>query len=577
MNTRDGERYRVKFSELNLHPLLKGNIEKLNYQDCTPIQELAIPIARTGKDVAGLAQTGTGKTAAFLIPIIDRMLWGREEVKPEGLATVPFVEWKKRQFVLVLVPTRELAEQVQESAEKFLEGTGYTSVSIYGGTSYDKQIAGFKNGAEFVIATPGRLIDLYKEHVADLGQVRAVIFDEADRMFDMGFKDDMKFVLRRLPRERQFLVFSATLNFDVLNVAYEFGADPVEVNISRDQATAEHVKDFIFHLGQDEKPSYLLSLLKKRDPKQTIIFSNFKRNVERIARFLTKNGVPAVGISSLLTQSQRNRVMEQFKAKNDRNILVATDLAARGLDILGVDLVINFELPDDPENYVHRIGRTGRAGAEGTAFSFVSDRDVDALARIESFIKRKIEAQWLEEVEILKDFERFPSMEEVEGKKPFGKPRGSGSDAGRQERHPQRDSRPPRGGGARAPHRDRQAGGRHGEQRPSRPTEARGPRHESQGPRHESQGPRRDNRGPRRETRAPVHESQRGGAEQARFDKNRGPRRPESARPHSKNSNGQVSKRPQGGLGGRSASSLVAKKTIGTKVAGFFKKLFGTD
>ncbi len=433
----------MKFSELNLHPILAKNLETIGFQDCTAIQDQAIPWLRQGKDLAGLAQTGTGKTGAFLIPLIDRVLKGMvpsEEI--QASATVAFSEWKRRQFILILVPTRELAEQVYENAKVFVANTQLKCVSIYGGTAYDKQVAALKDGAEIVIATPGRLIDLYKEHLADLGLVRAVIFDEADRMFDMGFKDDMRFILRRIPRDRQFLVFSATLNFDVLNVAYEFGADPVEVNISRDQPKADNVKDEIVHLGFDEKPAYLLSLLKKVKPNQAIIFSNFKHNVDRVARFLTSNGVPAVGISSLLTQAQRNKVMAQFKGESDQNILVATDVAARGLDILGVDLVVNYELPDDPENYVHRIGRTGRAGQTGSAYSLVCDRDVDALQRIEEYLKHKLEAIWMDDSELVKDFKPFPRDESR-------KPMGAGGGSRRM------------GGGEGSKHRDRKPSGRH--------------------------------------------------------------------------------------------------------------------
>src|SRR5690606_27168030 len=233
-----------------------------------------------------------------------------------------FTNWRKKNFVLVLVPTRELAEQVSNNIVSLGKAANVSVVAIYGGASYEPQKAALRKGVDFIVATPGRFIDLYKDHLVDLHQVRAVVFDEADRMFDMGFKDDMKFILRRLSRERQFLVFSATLNFDVLTVAYEFGANPVEVNVSKDQAKAENVEDEIMHIGQDEKPKFLLSLFKKHNPTQAIIFSNFKRNVESIARFLSANGLPAMGISSLMTQNQRQRIMNQFKAGDGQNILV---------------------------------------------------------------------------------------------------------------------------------------------------------------------------------------------------------------------------------------------------------------
>lgn len=434
----------MKFSELDLHPLLNAGIERLGFSDVTPVQELTIPPILEGKDIAGLAQTGTGKTAAFLLPLMERIV--RSRLNPEQLSEEErakrearlFPDWRSNQFVLVLVPTRELAEQVYENALKLKGDSEIRAVSIYGGVSYDRQKQGLRDGVEFVIATPGRLIDLYKDNLVDLKQVRAIVFDEADRMFDMGFKDDMKFILQRVPKGRQFLVFSATLNLDVLNTAYQFGANPVEVNVSRDQAKAENVEDKIFHVGQEEKGAHLLSLLRLHQPRQAIIFSNFKMNVPRITQFLNDNGLPTVGISSLLTQSQRNRVMEQFKGESDHNILVATDVAARGLDIKGVDMVVNFELPDDPENYVHRIGRTGRAGAKGIAFSLVSDRDIDALSRVESYLKHKVETGFLEESELVKEYKSMPSDREARygsadrgGRGPGGGGRSSGRGTGR--------------------------------------------------------------------------------------------------------------------------------------------------
>lgn len=401
----------MKFQELNLEADLQKSIDRHGYSECTPIQAQAIPHILEGQDIAGLAQTGTGKTAAFVIPMIERILRAKKnQAQSEGSLTDElstkraFKDWKSNHFILIVVPTRELAEQVQTNITQFGTETKISSTAIYGGTSYDKQKEALNKFPNFIVATPGRLIDLYKEHLIDLKQVRSVIFDEADRMFDMGFKDDMKYILQRIPKERQFLVFSATLNFDVLNTAYQFGAEPIEINISRDQAKADNVEDQIFHVGQDEKPQHLLSLLLLHKPKQAIIFSNFKHNVDRVAQFLVQNNLPASGISSLLSQAQRNRVLDLFKSDNNNNILVATDVAARGLDIKGVDLVINYELPNDSESYVHRIGRTGRAGNLGKAFSLVSDKDVEALERIESYLKHKVAVGFIENENLIKDF-----------------------------------------------------------------------------------------------------------------------------------------------------------------------------
>jgi ATP-dependent RNA helicase RhlB len=600
-----------------------------------------MPHVLEGRDVAGLAQTGTGKTAAFLLPLMERII--ESQLNPEQLSEQDkerrdkrmFPDFKPHQFILVLVPTRELAEQVWENAEKLKGESNIRTISIYGGVAYDKQKQALRDGVEIIVATPGRLIDLYKENLVDLKQVRAIVFDEADRMFDMGFKDDMKFILQRVPKERQFLVFSATLNLDVMSTAYQFGANPVEVNVSRDQATAENVEHKIFHVGQEEKGQHLLSLIKRHNPRQTIVFSNFKMNVPRISQFLNENGVPTVGISSLLTQSQRNRVMEQFKGESEHNILVATDVAARGLDIKGVDMVVNFELPDDPENYVHRIGRTGRAGEKGIAFSLVSDRDVDALARVEQYLRHKLEVTFIEDKDLIKDFKDmtsdrpsdrgFRGESRSEGGRDSSSRRSSGGgrsggggrspDRDRSERRPERRSEP-REGSAGAPGSQANVGGSSGAGG-SRPQP--GPRHHAaNGATHSSRsaapgsnggrggarrdGPRQDSRGGEsRDSRDPRHE----GSQPRR----NGPAAAGSARGPGAAPSSQPGRRPQGGpgaVGGSRPGSHPGqrrhegrrseganhhgrkegghKKTspksaptvsIGKKVTGFFKKLFG--
>lgn len=426
------------FADFGFHPNLNSALDKIQFVNSTPIQSEAIPLVVKGTDVSGLAQTGTGKTAAFLLPMIERVMRSvQQEPLDEAIKDRAIDGWTPQSFVLVLVPTRELAEQVKDRAQAFLADSDERCVVVYGGVSIEKQIQNIEKGVTFLVATPGRLIDLFKQHKVDLKQCKAIIFDEADRMFDMGFKDDMKYILRRIPEDRQLLLFSATLNLDVFNVAYQFGSNPVELNVSIDKATADNVEDFIFHLGRDEKPSHLLGLLKKLEPQQVIIFTNFKNQVDRISEFLTRNGYPALGISSLINQSQRKSVMNKFRSEDGANILVATDVAARGLDIKGVDLVVNFELPEDAENYVHRIGRTGRAGATGKAYSFVSDKDVEALGRIHSYLHRDIPTEWMEDEDIPTDFKEFPRgdlfarKKRRDDKRPSGRGERGGRSGGR--------------------------------------------------------------------------------------------------------------------------------------------------
>lgn len=548
----------MKYSELNLDSQLFAAIESLQYNEATAIQEQTIPHILEGRDVAGLAQTGTGKTAAFLIPLIERIL----KTKSEPESARAFKDWNARSFVLILVPTRELAEQINDNVIKLATKAGLKSFPLYGGTGYERQREALHSGLQFVVSTPGRLIDLYKENYIDLKQVRAIVFDEADRMFDMGFKDDMKYILSRVPTDRQFLVFSATLNFDVLNTAYQFGAEPVEINISRDQAKAENVKDFILHIGHEEKPQHLLSILKKENPKQAMIFTNFKHNVDRLSAFLIDNKIPAMGLSSLMTQAQRNHVIEKFKAENDQNILVATDVAARGLDITGVDLVVNYEMPQDAESYVHRIGRTGRAGREGKAYSLICDRDIDSLGRVEEYTKKKIEISFLEDGELLKDFVEFNERGGDSGfKKKFDRPSRGG------DRFSDRERRGPRSGGSR-----RQEGGAESRRpRPERSERAhsmpntaagtgskpnssqagqRGPRSQQNaagGGRHQGRGPRRDHNRPEATAGATT-----------------APRSNSTVSPANKNFRSNSSKRTQ-----------AKPTTVTQKVKSFLQKIFG--
>lgn len=553
------------FNELNLHPKLAQAIETLGFQELTPIQEQSIPHILIGKDVAGLAQTGTGKTGAFLIPTIDRILKTLDE---DTQMERRFSEWNPQSSILVLTPTRELAEQIFEVVQKLTQFSNLRSCVIYGGTGYEKQHESLKANPHFIIATPGRLIDLYKEHLVDFKQVKAIIFDEADRMFDMGFKDDMKYILQRIPRERQFLVFSATLNFDVLNTAYYFGSEPIEINISRDQATAEHVKDSLFHVGQDEKPQHLLSLMKLHQSQQVVVFTNFKNQVDSIAQFLIQNKIPALTLSSLMSQTLRNKVIQNFKSSTSLCVLVATDVAARGLDVQGIDLVINYELPNDSETYVHRIGRTGRAGSEGKAFSLVSDKDVEALSRLQDYLKRKIDVGYLETNELITDF--LPYVYQSEG-------------YGQRSKGPRSSEYQPRngGGGDRGPR--YQEGGRGG----------RDSRSSSRGPR------RNDNReegrssvgaaasasaadgGQRSNSGRNFNKSHSGGQGSSKNYENGRDRKYSKGpagegRNNYKNQKFDKHKKPSHASAKPKAGSVANQKTLIKKISHFFKSIFGS-
>lgn len=437
----------INFASLGLGTSILANLEKIGFTLPTPVQEKTIPLLLKGQDIAALAPTGTGKTGAFLLPLIDRVLLGREG-SPLG-----FTDWKPGHFNLVLLPTRELADQVQQSFLSWTKGMDLQSVVIVGGENMEKQIQTIKQGVQFVFSTPGRLLDLYREHQIDLKQVRALVFDEADRLFDMGFKDDMVYILQRVPRERQLLMFSATLNFEVLETAYSFGSEPVEVSLGSAQLKSDNVEDKILHISHEDKGLYLLSVLKSSPAKQIIVFTNFKNQVDLLATFLRANQVSALGISSLLSQPQRQKVMSQFRGDNPAQscqVLVATDVAARGLDVTGVDLVVNYELPQDAESYVHRIGRTGRAGELGKAYSLVCDRDLDSLKRIEAYLKQPLETLFLEDAELIKDFTpiykiRMPAFQGVREnqQRPHSssqRPRSSGG-SGRRPEHPPRGER----------------------------------------------------------------------------------------------------------------------------------------
>ncbi|MCX7675130.1 MAG: DEAD/DEAH box helicase [Bdellovibrionaceae bacterium] len=387
----------INLADYPLDEILKKNLSDMGVTQLRPVQQAVWSLVIQGRDVAVQADTGSGKTLAFLVPLVDRVL---KAMRGEG----GFGEWRPRQFVLILVPTRELGQQIQEVFAKVTTHTSLQSVLLIGGESIDQQKQLLSSGPQFIVATPGRLIDLYKSHALDLKQVRALVIDEADRFAEIGFERDLRFLARRLPKERQWLVFSATLSYDILYLSYDCGAEVEEVRLSSDTVYKAQVKDYVIHLGEAEKPQYLLSLIKNSTSQQIIVFTNFKNQVEWIATFLRRNQILALPISGQMPQNLRRRALEEFRRASQQIVLVATDVAARGLDIQGVDLVIHYELPTFSETYVHRMGRAGRSGREGLSYALADDRDVDALQKIEKYLSRKIDIGHLEDEQLIKDF-----------------------------------------------------------------------------------------------------------------------------------------------------------------------------
>jgi ATP-dependent RNA helicase RhlB len=373
----------VPFHSLHLPaPVLKGT-EAAGFTHCTPIQELTLPLILEGRDVAGQAQTGTGKTAAFLIGCFTRLLRSGRVGSPG------------RPRAIIVAPTRELAVQIHEDARLLGQFTALKFLAVYGGIDYHQQREALRQPVDIVVGTPGRLIDYLKQGVYHLKAIEAVVIDEADRMFDMGFIADIRYILRRLPpyHARQSLLFSATLGYREMELAYEFMNDPIKVSATPDQLTVPQVEEVLYHVARDEKFSLLLGLLKRERGGRVLIFTNTKRAAQDLANRLTLVGYESQAITGDLDQRKRLQVMKAFKA-GELPILVATDVASRGLHIEGVTHVVNFDVPQDPEDYVHRIGRTARAGAAGKAMTLADERYVLALPVIEALIGHKIPVEW---------------------------------------------------------------------------------------------------------------------------------------------------------------------------------------
>lgn len=371
----------VAFSDLGLAGELLQGVEEAGFSYCTPIQAQTLPLALKGTDIAGQAQTGTGKTAAFLVAVMNRLL---KVPAPEGRRA-------NQPRALILAPTRELAIQIHHDAEVLGRPTGFRLALVYGGTGYETQRKALEAGADILIGTPGRIIDYFKQHVFDLKAIQAVVLDEADRMFDLGFINDIRYLLRRCPppEKRLNLLFSATLSLRVTELAYEHMNNPQLIQIEPDKVTAARVNQVVYHAANEEKIPLLIGLLRRMDPHRTIVFVNTKRAADLVWRYLEGNGFSTALLSGDVPQRQRQRLLLSFQ-RGELAVLVATDVAARGLHIPDVSHVFNFDLPQDPEDYVHRIGRTARLGASGDAISFACEEYAFSLPDIEQFIGHKI-------------------------------------------------------------------------------------------------------------------------------------------------------------------------------------------
>ncbi len=377
----------IVFDSFDLHPRVLSGLNAAGFVRCTPIQALTLPVALAGRDVAGQAQTGTGKTAAFLVAVLNRLL------------TQPAVADRKLTDprAVILAPTRELAIQIDKDFRNIGRDTGLTSALIYGGVDYDKQRDSLRAGCDIIIATPGRLIDYLKQHVFSFRGIEALVIDEADRMFDLGFIKDIRFLLRRMPprEQRQGMLFSATLSHRVLELAYEHMNSPEKITAETETVTASHVRQAVYFPAKEEKLPLLISLLSRIDAQRSIVFVNTKIAAEKVTRTLERQGFTVATLSGDVPQAKRERLLAKFQ-KGEIEVLVATDVAARGLHIPAVSHVFNYDLPHDAEDYVHRIGRTARLGAEGDAISFACDLYAMGLPDIEAYIEQKIPVERIE-------------------------------------------------------------------------------------------------------------------------------------------------------------------------------------
>jgi len=406
----------MSFEDLGLEGRLLKGVEAMGYEEPTPIQREAIPQALEGKDIVGCAQTGTGKTAAFILPILQRMKEGR------GVKA------------LVVTPTRELALQIEEVARDCSRFTRQRSAAVFGGVGYQPQIKKLRKGVDLLVATPGRLLDIHGRGDIDLGKVDVLVLDEADRMLDMGFWPDVKRIIRLLPERRQNLLFSATMSPRVLSVIGDALTDPVHIEVETSAKPVEAIDQSIYPVNANQKAELLVELVKRQDLRRALVFARTKYRADRICRSLKRAGIKAAPIHSNRTQAQRQKALDAFKG-GKCHVLVATDVVARGIDVDNISHVINYDMPTDPEVYVHRIGRTARAGLDGTAISFMAPDESMELRRIEGLIDSVIECRDLEGFVYA---DRYVPSEKREAKKVRRLAYNGGALSGRRRRRPRR-------------------------------------------------------------------------------------------------------------------------------------------
>ncbi|GAA0742916.1 ATP-dependent helicase [Sphingomonas sp. ABOLD] len=372
------------FKDLGLSETVLAALAAKGYNEATPIQAQSIPALLEGRDLLGIAQTGTGKTAAFMLPSIDRLVASGKRAQPRGCR------------MLVLAPTRELAAQIADNAKHYASGTGLRIATVFGGTSVHKNKTDLARGVDILVATPGRLVDLLDQCYMILLGIEILVLDEADQMLDLGFIHALRRIVKELPAKRQSLFFSATMPKSIRELASQFIHNPVEVKVTPVATTAERVEQFVTYVNQTEKQALLTMQLRNLEIDRALIFTRTKHGADRVVRLLAGNGIAANAIHGNKSQPQRERALGEFRSGKVK-LMVATDIAARGIDVSGVSHVFNFELPNVPEQYVHRIGRTARAGADGIAISYCADDERPYLKDIERLTRQKLTVQPLPE------------------------------------------------------------------------------------------------------------------------------------------------------------------------------------